>query len=104
MKGRNEALIYGTSFLLSLIIAAVMKLNNESIHKELNESGELIFASFHTFGHGALHGGMLAMSMVAPVIIALGLFQKSTGKNILLNTVFWIMCYAIMGGILDAWV
>jgi len=103
MKGRNEAVIYGSAFVLSLIIAFFMKFNIEIMHKDVNQSGELILASFHTFKHGALHGAMLAISMVAPVITALGLFQKSTGKNILLNVVFWILCFAIMGGILDVW-
>ena len=86
-----------------MIIAFFMKYNIEALHKDVNQSGELVFASFHTFGHGAFHGAMLAISMVAPVIILLGLFQKATGKNIILNVGYWILCFALMGGILDVW-
>jgi len=102
-KGRNEAVIYGTAFLLSLIVAFFLKFIIEAIHKDVNATGELVFASFGTFAHGALHGGMLAATLVVPVIISLGLFQKTKGSNILINSIFWILCYTIMGGILDVW-
>lgn len=103
MKGRNELLIYGSSFLLSAIVAFFLKLTVELAHKNVTASGELVYASFHTFQHGALHGAMLAMTLVVPVIVCLGLFQKSTGKNILINVGFWVLCYALMGGVLDMW-
>lgn len=102
-KGRNEALIYGSAYVLSLIVAFFLKFIIESIHKDVSGSGELVFASFHNFGHGAIHGGALAATLVVPVIVSLGLFQKSTGTNIAINCVFWVLCYAIMGGILDVW-
>ncbi len=103
MEGRNEGLIYGSALLLSLVVSFFLKFNIEFMHKNVNDAGEMIFNSFHQFGHGALHAGMFALTLVAPVIISLGLFQKSTGKNILLNVVFWVLCFALMGGILDAW-
>jgi len=103
MKGRNEALIYGGALALSLIIAFFLKMNIEFMHTDVIEEGNLAFQSFHTFKHGALHASMFGLTLVAPVITALGLFQKNTGKNILLNVVFWVLCFAIMGGILDVW-
>jgi len=103
MKGRNEAVIYGSALLLSAVVAMFLKFTIELVHKDVNGAGELYFASFHTFQHGALHGAMIAATLVVPVIISLGLFQKQSGKNILLNSVFWIICFALMGGILDVW-
>jgi len=103
MKGRNEALIYGSALLLALVASFFLKFTIELTHKDVSEAGELIFASHHTFGHGALHGAMIALTLVCPAIISLGLFQKNTGKNIFLNVVFWVICYAVMGGILDIW-
>lgn len=103
-EGRNEPLIYGSALLLSFVVSFFLKMMIELTHKDVNAAGELIFGSFHTFGHGALHGGMMALTLVIPVIISLGLFQKSTAKNILLNCGFWFICFAVMGGILDVWV
>jgi len=103
MKGRNEALIYGSALGLSLIISFFINWVLQMGHKNVSEAGELIFASYNTFPHGALHGMMLCMAFVMPVIVCLGLFQKSSAKNVLLNVGFWLVCYALMGGILDVW-
>jgi len=103
MKGRNEALIYGSALGLSLIISFFINWVLQMGHKNVSEAGELIFASHNTFPHGALHGTMLCMAFVMPVIVCLGLFQKSSAKNVLLNVGFWFICYALMGGILDVW-
>lgn len=103
-KGRNEALIYGSALVLAMLISMSIKMTNELVHKDVNSAGELVYSSFHTFGHGALHGAMLAITLVVPVFLSLSLFQKNSGKNMLLNAAFWIICFAIMGGILDAWV
>jgi len=102
-EGRNEPLIYGSALLLSGVVAFFLKIIVELVHKDVNAAGELIFASHHTFGHGALHGALICLSFAVPVIICLGLFQKSTAKNIILNVVFWLICFALMGGILDVW-
>jgi len=73
-------------------------------HQEVNDVGELIFGGSHTFGHGALHGAVTASFLVVPVLVSLSLFHKMSGKTIILNAVFWILCFAVMGGILDAWI
>ncbi len=103
LKGRNEALIYGSALLLSFVMAFFLKFIIELIHKEVGQNGELVFGSFHTFGHGALHGAALAIGFVIPTIICLGLFQKAKGSNIIINCLFWLLCFSIMGGILDVW-
>ena len=103
MKGRNEPLIYGSALLLSFVVAFFMNALIELTHKDVNGAGELVFGSFATFQHGLLHGGMIGMTMVVPVIICLGMFQKTARTNIILNCVYWVVCYALMGGIVDAW-
>lgn len=103
LKGRNEALIYGSALLLSGIVAFFIKFMIEMIHKEVGPNGDLLFGSFHTFSHGALHGAGLCIGLTIPIIICLGLFQKAKASNILINCVFWLMCFSIMGGILDMW-
>lgn len=103
LKGRNEPLIYGGALLLSFIVSFFLKFTNELLHKEVGSNGELVFGSFHTFGHGALHGAGLAIGLVIPIIICLGLFQKTKASNVIINCVFWLLCFTIMGGILDVW-
>jgi len=103
MKGRNEGLIYGGAYLLCAVVCFFSKFLVELAHKDVNDQGELIFASFHTFPHGAIHGSVIAIGIVIPIIVCLGLFQKSTTSNILINSLFWLICFAIMGGILDVW-
>lgn len=99
----KNPMMYGLALLTAFIVALFMKFIIELVHKDVNEAGELYFASFHTFGHGAFHGLLLSSTLVVPVIISLGIFQKHSGKNILLNSIFWIICFALMGGILDVW-
>jgi len=103
MVPNSMPLTYGLGLLMALIVSFFLKFNIELSHKDVNDAGELIYGSFHTFQHGALHGAMIALTTVVPVIVSLSLFQKSSGKNILLNVVFWTVCFAIMGGILDVW-
>jgi len=46
---------------------------------------------------------MFAVAFAVPVIVSLGLFHKASAKTNLLNVAFWILCFAVMGGILDVW-
>jgi len=104
MKPKNPGLVYGLAFGLAIIMAFIMKIVMESLHKGVNEAGELVFTSHHTFGHGAMHGGFMCLFMIMPVLVSMSLFHKISAKNILLNLFFWVICFAIMGGIVDAWV
>lgn len=103
MKPKNEALVYLGALLLSGILAMALSFTIALVHKDVNAAGELVFASHNTFGHGALHGGMIGLTIAAPMIASLGLFHNQKGITILLNVVFWCLCSAIMGGILDVW-
>lgn len=104
MEPTNPAVTYGLALLVAFMISASLKMMLEFMHKDVNQAGEMFLNSTHTFGHGAFHGMFLCLSFVVPVIISLSLFHKSSAKNILLNVVFWTLCFAVMGGILDAWV
>ena len=103
MIPNNMPITYGLALLMAVLVSMSIKFTTELVHKDVNSAGEIYFGSFHTFGHGALHGAMLCISFVVPIIVSLSLFQKASGKNIILNIVFWTVCFAIMGGILDAW-
>ncbi len=104
MVPSNMPVTYGLALLMAVIVSFFLKMFIEMLHTDVNEAGELVLASTHTFGHGAFHGFFLALLCVCPIVVSLSLFQKSSGKNIILNVVFWLICFALMGGILDAWV
>jgi len=103
VEPKNPAIVYGGSFVLSFIAAFSIYFFMQLIHKDVNEAGELIFASHNTFGHGALHGLGLFLLLVLPVVVSQGLFHIRSAKSIMINLTFWAVCFAIMGGIVDVW-
>lgn len=103
MKPNNPIVAYGLAILMAALIAMSLNMMLQLVHKDVNEEGELFFNTFRTFKHGALHGALLAISFVMPVIVSHGIFQKHSAKNILLNAVYWIICFTLMAGLLDAW-
>jgi len=50
------------------------------------------------FGHGAIHGIMGALFIVAPVICIHGLFERKSWKFMLIHVGYWIVIMALMGG------
>lgn len=99
----NPALVYGGAVVLSFILSFFLNFILQMGHKNVSEAGELIVDSHNTFGHGALHGSMIALTIVMPVTVLLGLFHKTPWKVNLLNVGFWWLCLAMMGGIIDVW-
>lgn len=87
------------AFLMAFLINVLL----ETGHKDLNEAGELVFASFHTFKHGAFHGLFYALLFAAPILVSGGLFERKSWKNILINIGYWVITLSLMGGLLDAW-
>jgi hypothetical protein len=59
---------------------------------------------FHTFGHGVVHGIMTALFVAMPVLVTNSLFEQKSFKYILINVGYWVVTFAIMGGIVNAWV
>ncbi len=99
----NMPLAYGGSMLLSIFLALNLNFVIGLVHKDINDAGELFINSNFSFGHGALHGSMLALGTIVPVVVSLGIFHKLGWKVNAMNAFFWIICFAIMGGILDVW-
>ena len=120
MQGANMGLIFGLSYVLSFLLAFLMQ--TLVIHQFGASStlmGEPGFAEgtgeafayfqdfmakygdrFRTFGHGALHGGLLGVFIVLPVMGTNALFERKSFKYVAINVGYWIVTMAIMGGIL----
>ncbi len=56
--------------------------------------------NFRTFKHGALHGTMVGLFIVLPVFATNAMFEKRTTKYVLINSGYWIVSIALMGGII----
>lgn len=99
----NMAIAYGGSILLAMLLSMSLNFVLQLVHKDVNEAGELFVNTHATFGHGALHGALIGISFLVPIVVSLGIFHKFHWKTNLFNAIFWVVCLALMGGILDVW-
>lgn len=53
------------------------------------------------FGHGMLHGFMIALGTAIPILIMNGLYEEKKTANILIHLGYWIVSMMLMGGIID---
>lgn len=60
--------------------------------------------AYRTFKHGAFHGTMGGLFLAFPIVAINAMFEKKSWKFIFINAGFWVACFALMGGILCAWV
>ncbi|WP_395057895.1 DUF1761 domain-containing protein [Flavobacterium sp.] len=110
----NMLLIFGVSILYAFFIAFILQ--TVTIHQfgalgliggdvaTAKPSYTAFMAdygdAFRTFKHGALHGTMLGLFLALPVIGTNALYERRSFKYTLVTGGFWIVCFAIMGGII----
>ncbi|MFY0712147.1 DUF1761 domain-containing protein [Seonamhaeicola sp. NFXS20] len=58
---------------------------------------------FRTFKHGTFHGAIAGIFVALPILGTNALFERKSAKYILINSGYWIVTLAIMGGIICAW-
>ncbi|BAO75552.1 DUF1761 domain-containing protein [Winogradskyella sp. PG-2] len=117
MKGGNMAVIFGLALLFSAILSVLlMQFTNHQwgalgmIGGDL-ENAKVSFEAFmadygnahRSFEHGALHGGIFGVFGALPIIGIIALFERKSAKYIFINSGYWIVTMAIMGGILCVW-
>ncbi len=120
LKGGNMLKIFLLTFILSIMIA--FSLNTIVIHQfgffqslmnepnlmvegtELNlyakDYMERFGTNFRDFGHGALHGTIAGFFIVLPIIGINALFERRSFKYIAIHAGYWVICLALMGGII----
>lgn len=127
VKTGNMPLIFGLSFLLSLMLA--VSINAIAYHDSFingalyyvtdgamnpdpaSEAGRWLeyyktnlAASNHTFKHGAFHGFFIAGLLLAlPIMATNALFERKSFKYVAVNVGYWLLTLALMGGLLAAW-
>ena len=123
MKGANMAKIFILTYICSFFIAFFMifivihqmhvfsSVMNEPGVKDPSSPIGMWLAdfmakyghNFRTFKHGALHGFIGGLFLVLPIISINGLFERKSGKYIMIHSFYWIICMMIMGGIICQW-
>jgi len=118
LKGGNMVKILGLAYLCSFFISFMM--SGFVIHQNgvaqtmmpaILESGSPAQAEFNnlmatygdnyrTFGHGVIHGLMVAILFVFPVIATNSLFERKTWKYNLIHLGYWAISLALVGGVL----
>lgn len=121
-EGFNMPLVFGLSLLLSFVLAfslAPMVIHQFGFMSMMADAeGQKMLAdqsteyyrhaywlfntckdNFHTFRHGALHGAILGMLTVLPIIATNGMFERKGFKYIAINSGYWLICLSIMGAI-----
>lgn len=113
VKGGNMPLIFGLSFVFSLMLAfgvyylVVHQTHVFSLLMNLKEEFDSFMgghaADHRTFKHGAFHGTLDALLVVFPVLATNSLFERKGFKYIGVNTGYWVIILALMGGIVCQW-
>lgn len=116
MKGANMAMIFGLSVVYAFFISFVLQMLTIHQYGALGMiGGDIANAkpsyaafmadygdAFRSFKHGALHGVMTGLFLVLPVTGTNALYERRSFKYVLVTSGFWIVAFAIMGGIICA--
>lgn len=123
-QGSNMALTFGLTFLFSFFIAVVMQmlvvhqvhvmalLMNQPDSSDPNSEASLMLkkfmdlfgTSYRTFKHGAFHGTIAGIMLALPIIGINALFERRGFKYIAINAGYFILTFALMGGIICAFI
>jgi len=119
MRGANMGLIFGLTLLFSMMISLTMngivihqftlasivggQATNETDKAWLESSMAAYGQNFRTFRHGLLHGAIVSVFFILPVIAILALFERRGWKYIMIHFGYWFVTLALMGGVICQW-
>ena len=92
-KKGNMGVIFGVSIIMSLLMSWFLLFNVDGPGQE---------GVYDSFKHGAFHGALIGLLVAMPVMVTNGLFERKNFKNLAINTVYWVITIALMGGAIDA--
>ena len=58
---------------------------------------------FRSFKHGALHGALTGVYLVLPILAVIAIFEKKRWTWLAIHAGYWILCLALMGAIVCAY-
>ncbi|CAN5528020.1 hypothetical protein BH11BAC2_BH11BAC2_00950 [soil metagenome] len=123
MKGANMAKTLILTFIFSFLIAVMLQmLVIHQFHLQSivmgdpdlkNPDSELSIMmknfidkygrNYRTFKHGAFHGTFAGIALILPIIATNAIYERRSVKYIFVVSGFWIISFALMGGILCQW-
>lgn len=121
-KNSNMVLTFGLTILFSFLVAFFMQLiviHQSHVYSLLSAQADsknpdseaammltkfksLFDTSYRTFKHGAFHGTIAGVFLAIPIIGVPALFEQRSFKYVAINAGFWIVCMALMGGVVCA--
>lgn len=117
LKTGNMALTFILTYVFSILIGFIIQFvtihqfgalgmvggdiagAKQSYSAFMNDYGQ----AFRSFKHGALHGGMVGILFIFPIIAINALFERKSWKYIIINAGYWLVSLTIMGGIICSW-
>lgn len=117
LKGANMVKLYGLALLFAFLVAFTLRfltIHQTGAFSMINGDAEGALPSyaafiadygdaFRTFKHGAFHGVLTSITMALPIIGMNAIFERKSAKYIFINTGYWVVSMAIMGGIICVW-
>jgi hypothetical protein len=123
IKGANMAVILIVSVVLSFMLSIQMNFlvihqahldsivmgvtgfgqEGSEVMNDLAAFKQKYGGEFRTFKHGAFHGVLTGFFFVLPVLGTNALFERKGFKYIAINTLYWIITLALMGGVICQW-
>lgn len=122
IKNANMLVIFGLTYVLSVMAALIISMlvihqahvysslmSEPSLMEEGSELNlyvkdfmEKYGNNFRTFKHGAFHGFFAGLFLAMPVLAVNALFERKGFKYIAINAGYWMVSFALMGGLLCA--
>jgi hypothetical protein len=100
LKSGNMLKIFGLSLIFAFFIAITLWMSVMLGGAPGEEHGA---SPYLTFKHGALHGAILGLFLVLPVIGTIALYERKSLRYVLLTVGYWTISMAVMGGIINVW-
>lgn len=101
IKAGNYVKIFGLSLIFAFFIALTLWMQVMLGGAPGEEHGA---NPYLTFKHGALHGSMIGILLILPIIGTIALYERKSLRYVLLTVGYWTISMAIMGGIINAWI
>jgi UDP-N-acetylmuramyl pentapeptide phosphotransferase/UDP-N-acetylglucosamine-1-phosphate transferase len=118
MKSGNMPLIFGISFLLSILLAVIatrftihqnhvpslfLGMTDQASIDYLKNFQETYGQVHRTFTHGMVHGFLVSVFLVLPIFGTNALFERKSFKYVAVNWGYWLVTLMLMGGVVCQW-
>lgn len=94
-----KPILYGVALVLSFLASAFICINVTGPGQDVAPDGH----SYATFGHGVVHGIILTITLVLPILSTMAIFEKRSLNWVIVNVLYWGITISLMAGLLSAW-